>query len=246
MYVTVQHSDFELAQYELRDRQLIHRHRFKHRTGTFCRVGNTLFLLNDCEDIQVWPLDAPDAQPRETTFSGIADISSDGRTLLVLGHDQRIDLVDEQCRVLGSATFEHPIQSINLGEEGTVWIAGGEEVLGGYQVFFSENLGPFRAIPWPAAAVRIWGDKEGIAWTINSREEVWKLHRLGDGHMPGCRREASCRNCRIGMYSGARQLAPRGPMFFVLHDDAVLRGYPGPGASECVLELPHVRRFDAI
>jgi hypothetical protein len=243
MLLTIQRTDLDLVCYELADGTLQPLCEVSSRPDTFCLCGNSLFVLNPSSELMQMDVRDSRAVMRETGVHGVRAVSSNGRRLLLQFTDQQLALMDERCQVLRTTQFPKPIESLHLGLEDTVWIAGGEAVLGGYQVHWSENFADFRSIPWPASAVYVFGDEEGIVWTINERDELWKLHRLGEGNMPGCRQEASCRDCMLRAYQPAQQVARLKSAFLVLSNDGTLRGYPAPGVREPLMQLRGVLRF---
>lgn len=213
------------------------------QASSFTTLGDSLFVVSAQGLLSriSWPEGVQTLAP--TPFKGVEEICSNGRHLLLLINDGTLMLVEEQGRVIAETQFHAPVREINLGLDGTVWLAGGEEVLGGYQIFWSENFRDFRPIPWPASAVRLYGDGEGILWTVNSRAEVWKLHRLGEGNMPGCRQDPGCRNCMFKGHRHAQQVASTGEGFVVLGPDSSLRVFSDADSTQTLAEWNNVSRF---
>jgi hypothetical protein len=212
-------------------------------TATVHVFQNRLFALDGDGQVRCGLLSDPELAARPVSFTGIQALSANREQLLLLTQDNELLLLDSQLQIRRQGRFAHRVKDIHIGEEGTVWIAGGEEVLGGYQVFWSTVLESFRQIPWPASAVGLYGDRSGIVWTVNSNTEIWKLHRLGEGNMPGCRQDPTCRNCMFKSYNGALRVAAPQGLFLVLRPDGVLQGHPFPGAVEASLQWQNVARF---
>lgn len=208
-----------------------------------CIFQNHLVALNQAGEVRFGPVTPVELPARSADFTGIQRLSASKDHLVLLTADNELLFIDERLEVSRRARFAHPIKDLHLGEESTLWIAGGEAVLGGHQVFWSADWESFRQIPWPASAVALYGDRDGIVWTVNSNTEIWKLHRLGEGNMPGCRQDTSCRNCMFKSYKGAARVASVEGLFLVLHPDGTLRGHPFPGASEVSLVWRDVAHF---
>ena len=211
--------------------------------ASFCIFRNHLVVLDQAGQVRFGQVNPPHLPARPADFAGIQRLSANKDHLVLLTGDNELLFIDGRLDVSRRVRFMHPIKDIHLGEEGTLWIAGGEAVLGGYQVFWSADWESFAQIPWPASAVALYGDRDGIVWTVNSNREIWKLHRLGEGNMPGCRQDTGCRNCMFKGYKGAVQVASPEGLFLVLHPDGGLRGYPFPGAPEASLEWRDVAHF---
>jgi hypothetical protein len=210
---------------------------------SFCVFQQQLVMLDRNGQVGFRDITAQRSNDHDDSFDSIHAVAANSDYLALLTADRQVLLIDSHRQTRRTMGFVHPARDISLGEENTLWIAGGEEVLGGYPVYWSTDYETFNQIPWPASAVSLYGDRSGIAWTINSRQEVWKLHRLGEGNMPGCRQDTGCRNCMFKTYRGAIQIAAPEGLFLVLHHDNVLRGYPFAGASDPILEWRDVARF---
>lgn len=243
--LTIQRADQTLHCYSIVGSQVESIGSLQPSIRDFCVSDRSLYALTPDGRVLSRTLGTDHSPFTPLEFDDIEAISANRESLLLLTRANRLLLMNAAGRITKECDFEHPVRCINLGRDNTVWIAGGEEVLGGYQVFWSADLEVFKQIPWPASAVSLHGDSGGILWTINSRGEVWKLHRLGEGNMPGCRQNAGCRNCRFNGYAQAMQVVATDDLFFVLHDNGVLRGYPFPGATQASLEWQDVSRFSA-
>jgi hypothetical protein len=234
----------DLFYYTVRDQQAeLVRKISNPQVATFAALGESLFMASGHGLLSKLSWQGVEEDLQVTDFNGVVEVSSNGRHLLVLLNDGTLILVGESGSVLNRVELGFPVREINLGKDDTVWIAGGDEVLGGYQVFWSENFRDFRPIPWPASAVRLFGDHEGIVWTVNSRSEIWKLHRLGEGNMPGCRQNAGCRNCMFKQYGQAQQVASTSEGFLVLDANSSLKVFASAESKVPLAEWHDVGRF---
>ena len=234
----------DLFHYAVRDQRAeLVRKIVNPQVTTFAALGESLFVASGYGQLSrlSWRGNSEDLQV--TDFNGVVEVSSNGRHLLLLLNDGTLILANESGGVLNRAEINFPVREINLGQDDTVWIAGGDEVLGGYQVFWSKNFRDFLSIPWPASAVQLFGDHEGIVWTVNSRSEIWKLHRLGEGNMPGCRQNAGCRNCMFKQYGQAQQVASTNDGFLVLDANSSLKVFATPESKVPLAEWNDVGRF---
>jgi streptogramin lyase len=87
---------------------------------------------------------------------------------------------------------------ISAGADGSVWIvstitrAGGRVVRrldGGDRVW--------RDLPAPAAATKVGVAPDGMAWTVNAKGAVWRLHPNCGGNLAECQVDTACSECRF-------------------------------------------------
>jgi hypothetical protein len=96
------------------------------------------------------------------------------------------------------ASLHLPFEALQLSEasDGTLWGVGGERMFGGRSVW---RLGPrdqaWYRLPPPAAADRLAAARDGTAWTVNNRGEIWRLHPDGAGKFAECGLSPTCRAC---------------------------------------------------
>jgi hypothetical protein len=206
--ITEDMRDATLCCYDIEGDSVRLIHRSEQAQGaSFAVLQDYLFIVSASGLLLRVELARENARPEAMPFKGVEEISANGRHLLLWINDGELIKCDVHGGVLQRAPLPAQTLEINLGRDDTVWISGGEAVVGGHQVFWSTDLAEFKTIPWPASAVHLFGASDGVLWTINSREEVWKLHRLGEGNMPGCRQDAGCRNCMYRDLLHAQQLA---------------------------------------
>jgi streptogramin lyase len=99
---------------------------------------------------------------------------------------------------LHSPAPEDFAEDISAGPDGTIWIVSTERRFAGRAV---KRLDPGRrswfSLPAPASAVKIAGAPDGMAWTVNSRGHVWRLHPNGGGNLAECQVDTACVECRF-------------------------------------------------
>jgi hypothetical protein len=110
------------------------------------------------------------------------------------GEAWRFDSNGSGVRVLPSGAVEE----ISVGADGQVWVVSREHRFGGRVVRrFLQTESAWYSLPPPASAVKIAGAPDGMAWTVNSKGDVWMLHPLGGGNFPYCEVDTACERCRF-------------------------------------------------
>ncbi len=76
---------------------------------------------------------------------------------------------------------------IGVGADGTAWIISTQANVGqagNHVMYLSDPAAKsWASVPGPAAATRVAGGPDGVAWTVNDRGEVWTLHQQGGGNL---------------------------------------------------------------
>jgi streptogramin lyase len=85
---------------------------------------------------------------------------------------------------------------ISVGADGSVWVVSTVARSGGRVVRRLEGDEWFD-LPAPAAATKVAGAPDGMAWTANSKGDVWRLHPLGGGNLAECQVDTGCAECRF-------------------------------------------------
>lgn len=92
---------------------------------------------------------------------------------------------------------------VSFSGDGTVWAVGGDPRFGGSSVWrYAPSEPRWILLRPPAAAVRIAGAPDGMAWTLNNRGDIWRLHPNGAGSFNECGLDRDCINC---LYSKGRE-----------------------------------------
>ncbi len=91
---------------------------------------------------------------------------------------------------------------ISVGVDGSVWIVSTESRFGGAVVKRLERgAREWFPLPAPAAATKIAVAPDGMAWSINTRGEIWRLHPAGGGNLAECQVSTECRECLFNAHS---------------------------------------------
>jgi streptogramin lyase len=101
-----------------------------------------------------------------------------------------------ECR--RSPAGEEFATEISAGADGSVWIVSTVTRAGGRIVRRRDGADGFwRDLPAPAAATRVAVAPDGMAWTVNARGVVWRLHPEGGGNLAECQVDTACSECRF-------------------------------------------------
>ena len=133
-------------------------------------------------------------------------ICNNANYILALTTDNVIIVFDYDFNITRRIPTGFDVYDMAIGLEDTIWLTGRKQIHGGYEVFWINPEGVATKIPEPAAALKVSGFSDGLAWTINGRNEVWKLHRLGEGNTPGCKLDAACRGCLSKSYGQVKDI----------------------------------------
>ncbi len=126
----------------------------------------------------------------------------DGTLWTIMGFGQVWSVSPDGVQTRQSPPREPFAEEISVGADGTVWIVTDQPRLGGRVVMRrSGGCDNWIALPEPAAATKIAGAADGMAWTVNANNEVWWLHPDGAGHLAQCTLDPACRNCRFSSSS---------------------------------------------
>lgn len=135
-------------------------------------------------------------------------------------------------------------EEVSVGPEGSVWVVSTTSRYAGRIVKrLTHPSGEWFDLPAPASATKLGVAPDGMAWTINSRGEVWRLHPLGGGSLAECQVDTACSECR---FSATREVmteigvGPDGTVWVI--------GATGTGGQAALMWLadPHQRRFSTV
>lgn len=164
--------------------------------------------------------------------------------LLALTTDNTLLVFDYSFNILRSIPTGFDVYDMAIGLEDTIWLTGRKQIHGGYEVFWITPEGSAQKIPEPAAALKVSGFSDGLAWTINGRNEVWKLHRLGEGNTPGCKLDAACRGCLSKSYGQVKNIRISNDGMLVINSiNNEVKVYDSPGSN---FLLHHVTDIDEV
>lgn len=167
-----------------------------------------------------------------------------GYFILTWYKEAELRLYDTLTNQYQSIKTNFQVKEGKIGLDQTIWLIGKNQLHGGYNVLWSEDLLSFQIIPPPASAIKISGNTDGLAWTINERGEIWKLHRLGEGNTPGCQLNPSCRGCLSKNYGNAKDIGiSKEGYFVVLSVSDHLKVYSDPGSNKVLHSFKGVTKF---
>ncbi|HYF33501.1 MAG TPA: hypothetical protein VD993_20395 [Chitinophagaceae bacterium] len=152
--------------------------------------------------------------------------------LLALTTDNILVVFDYDFNIIRRIPTGFDVYDMTIGLEDTIWLTGRKQIHGGYEVFWINEEGKAVKIPEPAAALKVSGFSDGLAWTINGRNEVWKLHRLGEGNTPGCKMDAACRGCLSKSYGQVKDIRiTQNGMLVINSINKEVKVYDFPGSN---------------
>lgn len=177
-----------------------------------CPNGNLLLVPSEPQNA-VFRLARPQAN-----YGGVLErIPMPSPMRVAVGTDESIWIVTQSgqlmkfpdCRLAGNfVDCISTVSDVSVGADGIIWVVGSKALRGGFEVLWrSQDSRQWSAVPAPAAAIRVADAGNSTAWTINDRGEIWKLHKFGEGNMPDCKLDTSCRNCMRGSAGVAQDIA---------------------------------------
>ena len=87
---------------------------------------------------------------------------------------------------------------ISTGPDRSVWVVSNMTRYGGRVVRRRDPLtARWIDLPAPAAATKITIASDGMAWTVNAKGAVWRLHPSGGGNLAECQVDTACTECRF-------------------------------------------------
>jgi streptogramin lyase len=138
-----------------------------------------------------------DAVPTSLPAVRIA-AGTDGTLWTVTDHGEVWSLRPDGSERRHSPAGEHFAAEISTGLDGSVWIISTATRYGGRIIRrLAAASDTWFELPAPAAATKVAVAPDGMAWTVNAKGAVWRLHPQGGGNLAECQVDTACSECRF-------------------------------------------------
>jgi len=227
----------------LEQMNFVHLHQLPMDTREVCLSDKNIYYIN--QHSQLIEKSLADYSERviepELRFQKVCN---NANFIMALTTSRELILFDYSFNICRQIPINLDVYDMTIGLEDTIWLTGGRPIHGGYEVFWINEEGKPTKIPEPAAALKVSGCSDGLAWTINGRNEVWKLHRLGEGNTPGCKLDAACRGCLSKSYGQVKDIRIASNGMLVINSvNKEVRVFDSPGSN---FLLHHVQDIDEV